>query len=352
MFRRFSRRQLLRTASATAAGLCGARAPAGDAVPAEPRLDDLKRAAAYSAEHKGLSMLVMVRGRAVFEDYPGGGAPDRAHELASGTKSFCGVIAAAAQDDGLLRLDEPVSQTIDEWKGDARRQITIRQLLSLVSGIPGGRQGRPPTYAEAIQTEPVAEPGRRFIYGPIPFQIFGEVMRRKLIARKMTALDYLDERIFRPLGVRHGSWRRGADGMPHMPSGAALTARDWARFGQLVCRNGLWDGRRIVSAEALGECFRPTAVNPRYGLTWWLCAPAAGGVLRALREAMEVDVLAAKWLPEDLAMAAGAAGQRLYVSAKADLVIARQAAGILEAVFLGRRSGFSDAKFLSLVFGR
>lgn len=49
-----------------------------------------------------------------FEDYPGRGSPIRAHELASGTKSFCGVMAVAAVQDGLLSLEEPLAQTLTE----------------------------------------------------------------------------------------------------------------------------------------------------------------------------------------------------------------------------------------------
>ena len=79
-------------------------------------------AAAYSAEHKGIAMLVMVEGDIVFDDYPNRGSPYHAHKLASGTKSFAGTLAvAAAADDGLLTIDEKVSDTITEWAGDPRK---------------------------------------------------------------------------------------------------------------------------------------------------------------------------------------------------------------------------------------
>jgi CubicO group peptidase (beta-lactamase class C family) len=95
-----------------------------------------RRAAAYNREHRGISMLVMRAGRIVFEDYPSGGAADRAHETASGTKSFCGIVAAAAVQDRLLGLDELAAETLPEWRDDPlRRRITIRHILSLTSGL-------------------------------------------------------------------------------------------------------------------------------------------------------------------------------------------------------------------------
>lgn len=307
-----------------------------------------KLAALYSAQHRGIALLVMVDGQTVLEDYPNGGSPTRAHELASGTKSFSGVMAVAAQQDGLLSLDEPVSKTLGEWQNDPlRAQITLRQLLNLTSGIPGGGLGRPPTYQEAIQTRAAAPPGTRFSYGPIPFQIFGEVMRRKL---KGDPLEYLTRRIFEPIGLEYAQWRRGADGNPHLPSGASLTARNWARFGELVRQGGLWQGTRLLDAALLDQCFAPSQVNPIYGLTWWLGRPISPAQRSAIGPVGQgIDALASTpGLPDDLAIAAGAGDQRLYISRKLRLVVVRQAEGIVESL-AGRRTAFSDAVFLRLL---
>ncbi len=305
-------------------------------------------AAAYSARYRGISLLIMVDGQVVFEDYPNRGRPSLAHELASGTKSFCGVLAAAAQLDGLLSLDEPVAKTLGEWEHDPlRRQITIRQLLNLTSGLPGGRLGRPATYAEAIQTPIEAPPGTRFSYGPIPFQIFGEVLRRKLGG---DPLAYLQRRIFQPIGLEYAFWRRGPDGHPHLSSGAFLTARNWARFGELVRQEGRWQGQPVVETGLLEQCFVPSAVNPIYGLTWWLARPLDPAQRDAIGPTgRTIEPLAQTLgLPDDLVLAAGAGDQRLYISRKLGLVVVRQAEGIVDAL-LGQRSGFSDAIFLRLL---
>jgi len=267
--------------------------------------------------------------------------------LASGTKSFAGVMAVAAVEDKLLKLDERVADTITEWKTDARKsKITISQLLHLISGIKGGQLGRPPEYADAIVAEAAFEPGEKFQYGPAPFQIFGEVMRRKLLARKETPLDYLKRRVLDPIGLKVSFWQTGADGNAQMPSGAFLTAREWAKFGLFIKNGGKWNGKQLISQKLLAECFIASKANPAYGLTFWLNAKGAGPVEETEESARlpimrAVDRIGVNGIyekgPRDLVMAAGAAGQRLYIIPSLDMVIVRQ----------GRLSRFDDAEFLA-----
>jgi CubicO group peptidase (beta-lactamase class C family) len=311
------------------------------ASPAFARASDYAEAAAYSAARRGVSLLVMRRGEVIFEDYPNEGGADRGWELASGTKSFTGVMCAAAiQDDLIASWDERAADTLSEWRNDDRRHITIRHLLSLTSGITGGPIARPPTYEDAIAQQAEAMPGERFAYGPTPFQIFGEIIRRKTNG---DPLAYLQRRIFDPLDIEPQRWRRGADGMPHLPSGAALTARDWARFGWFVMQGG--EGR--VDRAALAECFEGSRANPGYGLSWWLLR---NGLIPPGRNAgLEIDTALSQRLG-GVSMAAGAGNQRLYLVPALELVVVREATGILQAL-MRRDSGprWSDAEFLRLV---
>ena len=312
-------------------------AAAACATPAHAQSLNFAAASAYSAERNGVSLLVMRRGEILHEDYPNAGRAERGWELASGTKSFTGVMAAAAVQDGLLNWDERAADTLSEWRNDGRRAITLRHLLSLTSGISGGPIARPPAYADAIAQQATAPPGERFAYGPTPFQIFGEIMRRKTGG---DPLAYLQRRIFDPLAITPTHWRRGADGNPHMPSGAGLTARDWARFGWFVMQGG--EGR--VDAAALAECFEPSRANPGYGLSWWLLRD--GLVPPGRNAGVDVDAaLAARF--GSISMAAGAGNQRLYLIERPQLVVVRQATGILQAL-MGRARGprWSDAEFL------
>lgn len=260
-------------------------------------------AADYLRSCNGHALLVYREGRLVFEDYFNGHTREQPHRLASGTKSFVGVLAVMAVEDGLLQLDEKVSATLMEWQADPRKsRITIRQLLSLTSGVAGGEIGDVPSYREAVKlAEAKFSPGEKFQYGPVPFQCFGELLRRKLVSRKETVEGYLKRRLLDPIGLKVSVWREDAEGNPQLPSGALLTAREWAKFGLLVLNRGAWEGRQLVSEKLLVECFHGTAAHPTYGLTFWLNA--------------------ADERPRDLVMAAGAGKQKLYIVPSQQLLV-------------------------------
>jgi CubicO group peptidase (beta-lactamase class C family) len=316
------------------------------ASPARAQTQDFNfaAAAAYSAARRGVSLAIIHRGERVFEDYPNEGGVDRGWELASGTKSFTGIMAAAAVQDRLISSwDERCADTLTEWRNDERRRITLRHLLSLTSGVEGGPIARPPAYADAVAQQPGAAPGERFAYGPTPFQIFGEIMRRKLDG---DPLAYLQRRIFDPLDIEPTHWRRGRDNNPHMPSGAGFTARDWARFGLFVMREG--EGR--LDRGAVRACFDGSLANPGYGLSFWLWRDGLIGPGRT--QSVSVDpAITRRFGP--ISMAAGAGDQRLYLLPQMELVIARQASGILQALRQRRRDpdGYSDAGFMRALLG-
>src|SRR6059058_6194652 len=171
---------------------------------AEIRSADCARAANYSESKRGVSMLVMQNGRTIFEHYANGGSARERWPIFSGTKSFWGVAALAATRDGLFRLDDPVSDTITEWKSDPRKsQITIGQLLSQTDGIEGAsrlqRASVRDRNAMAIRLPVVAAPGSSFIYGPSHLQIFSELLRRKLRGR--STIGYFEGRVSNRLGL-------------------------------------------------------------------------------------------------------------------------------------------------------
>ncbi len=304
-----------------------------------------QRAANYSEEERGDAVLVMVDGKVVFEQYPRNTSAARTHLLASGTKSFAGALAIAAQADGLLTLDEPVAATLHEWSQDpARSAITIRQLLTLTSGVEGQLSLDPPSYAEAVTAQVSAAPGERFQYGAAPFQIFGEVLRRKLASRNETVGAYLKRRILDPVGIRTGFWRGLSQGQPQLPSGAYLNAREWAKFGELIRRGGDWEGTQLLPAEGVAEMLRGTEANPAYGLTWWLNVPISDS-LRGEIDQLRNDFGAMETVPglEGMVTAAGAFKQRLYIIPSRNMVVVR----------FGNSVGpqFDDVRFLGLLTG-
>ncbi|MFZ1701414.1 MAG: serine hydrolase [Pyrinomonadaceae bacterium] len=296
-------------------------------------------AAAYSREHRGVAMVVMKGDKIVFEDDRGGITKNLPWMLASGTKSFVGVMCAAAIDDKLISdFDEKVSDTITEWKSDPRKsKITIRQLLSLTSGIEAGQIGSVPTYAQAIKRPARHEPGTHFQYGPVPFQIFGELMTRKLAKEKESVMSYLKRRILDPIDLNVSNWRTNGEGQPILSQGLALKAHEWAKFGILLRDGGKWNGKQIISFKLIDELTVGTKANPAYGLTFWLNADGTGPSGDA-QPGISGDIGRKKLADaSDVFMAAGAGNQRLYVIRSQGLV----------AVRYGAFGGFDDGVFIS-----
>ncbi len=260
-------------------------------------------AAEYAERHALHALLVQRGGEIVFERYGGSYDADKPHPLYSGTKSFWGVLAVAAQHDGVLDVDEPVAQTLPAWSDGPKARVRLRDLLQLTSGIGfGGLGSAVPSFDVAAAVELKDEPRTKFTYGGIPLQVFGAVLARKLAPRGLSPNAYLRERVLDPIGLHVGSWRALKDGTQPLPTGAFVTAREWRKFGALVRDGGRWEKKTIVPRDALARCFAGSGANPRYGLGWWL-SPLASR--------------------PDVVYASGSGGQAMYVIPSADAVVVK-----------------------------
>jgi len=320
---------------------------------AEIRPPDCARAAKYSESKHGVSMLVLQNGRTIFEHYANGGSAGGRWPIFSGTKSFWGIAALAAVHDGLFRLDDPVSDTITEWRDDSRKsRITIRQLLSQTDGIEGASRLQRPSIrdrnAMATRLPVVAEPGTAFIYGPSHPQIFCELLRRKL--KGHSTIAYIEGHVLDRLGLGRLNYKKDARGNPLAATGFELTAREWARLGELVLGRGNYRGRQIVLASLLQEVFVGSQANPSYGLTFWLNQQAPSGREADLEQMLDLPWQRAQWsdvcickdAPPDMLVALGSHYQRLFIIPSLKAIIVRQGSG----------AKFSDAQFLRLILAR
>lgn len=265
----------------------------------------------YAERHDPHALLVSRDGVIERESYGGGYDAHRPHPLYSGTKSFWGVAAMTARREGLLELDEPVSQTFVSWKEDSRKAaVTLRMLLSLTAGFGfGGLGSSVPAYDAALAMPLRTDPGTRFAYGGIALQVFGAVLVRKLTALGMTPVAYLRSRVLEPAVCTVAAWRTLRDGTQPLPTGAQVTARDWLAYGRWV----------LAQRDALAPCLTGTDANPRYGLGWWL-APTG--------------------TPPDLFYASGAGGQALYLVPSHRLAIVR----------FGKSASYKHDAFLRRLF--
>ncbi|PYK47537.1 MAG: serine hydrolase [Verrucomicrobia bacterium] len=320
---------------------------------AEIRATDCAQAAKYSESKRGVSMLVMQNGRTIFEHYANGGSTGGRWPIFSGTKSFWGMAALAAAHDGLLKLDDLVADTITEWKSDPRKsRITIRQLLNQTDGIEGASFLQHASIRDrntmANRLPTLAEPGASFIYGPSHLQIFSELLRRKLGGRSTIA--YFEGHVSDRLGLGRLNYKKDARGNPLPATGFELTAREWARLGELILGNGNYRWRQIVPANLLREALAGSQANPSYGLTFWLNSQAANGREADLERMLDLPWQNVQWnsvcickdAPADMVVALGSHYQRLFIIPSLKAIIVRQ----------GSEAKFSDAHFLRLVLGR
>ena len=298
-------------------------------------------------------MLVLQNGRTIFEHYANGGSAGGRWPIFSGTKSFWEIAALAAVHDRLFRLDDLVSDTIPEWKSDPRKsRITIRQLLDQTDCIEGAsflqRASIRDRNAMAIRLPTLAEPGASFIYGPSHLQIFSELLRRKLGGRSTIA--YFEGHVSSRLGLHRLNYKKDARGNPLPATGFELTAREWARLGELLLGNGNYHGRQIVPVALLRDAFTGSQANPSYGHTFWLNQQAPGGREQDLERMLDLPWQTAQWTdvcickdaPDDMVVALGSGYQRLFIIPSLKAIIVRQ----------GSNAKFSDAHFLRLVLGR
>lgn len=311
------------------------------------------RAQGYSTALYGVSVLIQQDGVVRCEGYANGGSAEAAYPIHSGTKSFNGVIAAAAAQDGLLTLDEPVSKTLTEWRADpAKADVTVRQLLQLTSGL-GGRAFPAPDFDAAVAQPFTAAPGT-FQYAAAPFQAFGALMERKLAAagRDPDPVSYLKARVLDPIGMSVAAWRRTPGGDAMLDQGANLTAREWARYGEFVRGGGQVAGKPVVDPATFRSLFNGSAANPAYGVTWWL--PRANNAPDVVTARLDLRGHEAD-LPADMVIAAGAGDQRLFVIPSCRLTVVRQARLDARRIQAARaaggdiRDGWSDYAFIKPV---
>ena len=263
------------------------------------------------------SVLVTRHGRIVLEATY---APFRAglrHHVYSVTKSVTSTLVGMALGDGLL--DSTDRRVVDLFADrtiagldEAKRAITVRQLLDMTSGL-AWHEGlsaaldsilpmvRTRDWPQFILNQPMAEaPGTRFYYNSGNSHLLSAIVG-KLTGR--SAVDYARERLFGPLGIDDVLWQADPQGITTGGWGLHLQPRDMAKIGYLWLRGGQWDGRQVVPAAWI-EGVRQADIDMRESWT---------GDLRYGRQFWSMPT-------RDAFMAVGLHGQFIVVMPKLDIV--------------------------------
>ncbi len=277
--------------------------------------------------------LLFVRGgRLVYERYADGFDRDSRFQSWSMAKSVTNAFVALVVGDGRLDLDMPAP--VAEWQADAdpRRVITLRELLQMRSGLAnsdgfgqedmvrsfvsrllfGEGSTSPATFAADVDL--AHRVGQRWAYSTGTSTLLAAIAGRQIGSGPEQTRDFLDARLFGPLGMRSAQPEFAASG--EFVGGAFVhaTARDWARFGYLYLRDGIWDGQRLLPAGWVdfSRTPSPAANNGIHGAHFWLNREPAEGQWKMLPGA-----------PASVFAAEGANFQMVAMAPTLDLVAVR-----------------------------
>ncbi|MFM1896207.1 MAG: hypothetical protein RLZZ385_1281, partial [Pseudomonadota bacterium] len=260
--------------------------PAGDLTGApDPSLQSTLEAMLAADNDAGLNtraLLVVKQGAIVAEAYGQGATTDTPLLGWSMAKSLTSVMLGNLEYRGLLDIGEPPG--FEVWQDDDRRDITVRDLLTMTDGLGFAEAYDPGDDATAMLfTEPSAanyvlqqplehRPGTVFNYSSGTANLLAYLHYLRTGADPASAhRDFLDH-IYRPLGMQNAVFETDASGVFVGSSYFYAPARDWARLGQLMLNNGEINGRRIVREDWVARSVTPnTSGNEKaYGFQWWL----------------------------------------------------------------------------------
>ena len=282
-------------------------------------------------------IVVLHKGRIVYERYFGALRPEGQHIAQSVTKSFFGTIAAQLVAEGKLDENAKVAKYVPELEASAFGDATIRQVLDMRTGLkysenyadpkaeiwdhvraggvvprPPGYQG-PQTFYEFLQSvQKEGEHGGSFAYKTVNSDVLGWVIRR--VTGKSVG-ENLSERIWSRIGAEQDAYFTvDSVGTEFAGGGLNTGLRDLARFGEMMRNGGRANGRQVLLEAVVNDIHSggdksafpaasyPTLPGWSYRDMWWVSNDDHG-------------VFAAR----------GIHGQTIYVDPKAELVIARYA---------------------------
>ncbi len=260
------------------------------------------------------AFLVLHEGKVVAEHYDKGITPETQLLSWSIGKSFTNALVGIMVGDGMLDIHAPMD--IPEWQGDGRKAITLNDLMQMQSGLEwnedyGNRSDvnlmlhRETDMGKFALSKPLEnEPGTVWYYSSGSTNIVMRYLRGKF-ASDEAFLTYIRERLFTPLAIVNPHFEPDMSGTPVGSSYLYVTARDYARFGQLFLDDGCIGDRRILPEGWVDYTVTPASASEGgYGAFFWLN-----------RNRVCPDV------PEDMFSCQGHDGQEIYIIPSKQLVV-------------------------------
>lgn len=238
---------------------------------------------------KTVAYVIIKNDSLVHEQYWDGYGEDSYSNSFSMAKTFTGMLIGIAIDDEKIKsVDEPVGDFLPEYKTGDNAKLTIKELLTMSSGIDFDENYvNPFAYPAAAYygtdlkklTDKYSvkeEPGKVFKYLSGNSVLLGYILEK---ATGKHLSDYASEKLWKPLGAKNKAfWSLDhKDGMEKSYCCFNSNARDFARFGELYLDSGKWNGTQIISTDYVLNSIKCADLvdvdgkkNDKYGYAWWL----------------------------------------------------------------------------------
>jgi len=258
---------------------------------------------AFLADPKGdlgvtHAVVIIQDGRLIVERYAPGYGRDVTCRSWSMAKSITQALVGLAVGNGRLDIHAPADVPAWRGEGDPRGAITLDHLLRMSSGLEWIEvylADQPSDVIEMLigkgakdiaafaEAKPLAHPpGSFFYYSSGTTNLLSRCLSRALDVDGPALEAFMRARLFGPLGMTSAKPRFDAAGTFIGSSFCAATPRDFARFGLLYLRDGIWDGKRLLPAGWVDYARTPTFQQPGgeidgpYGAQWWLDTAGPG----------------------------------------------------------------------------
>ena len=237
------------------------------------------------------SLILLRHGQVVAEGYWSPYEAAEPHIMFSLSKSFTSTAVGFAVAEGRLKITDPViaffPDDLPPEINDNMAAMQVQHLLSMSTGHADDTMlalhtAGDKTWVQAFLGCPVVyAPGTHFLYNT------GATYMLSAIVQKLTGqtlLEYLQPRLFGPLGIENPAWENSPEGINTGGFGLSITTRDIARFGQFYLQKGAWEGRQLLPQSWVEEAAASHISNgddpasdwqQGYGYQFWRCRHGA-----------------------------------------------------------------------------
>ena len=254
--------------------------------------------------------LVARHGRIVGEWYWSEATASTPYLVYSTTKSVSSTAAGLAIARGKFGLDSKVGEFLPDVTPVEKRDITVRQILSMTTGVKNNSDlmKEKDLFTYALQRAPMAfKPGEHWEYNNTGLSLLTPLFV-KATGEEIDA--FLDHELFAPIGIKKSDWTWDHEEGHALPfTGLHITARALARIGLVFLNDGRWQSRQVVPAAWVAEATRASQdLNKDYGYLWWNNASGK------------------KWkgAPTDAYAALGRNDNNMYILPTQEMIVIRQ----------------------------